>query len=81
MTTFTISLPESMQAFVEEQVAKGGYSTACEYIRQLIHQHQKQGEKQQIEALLLEGLNSGEPMEIADAWWEQKRASLIVIAK
>ncbi|WP_442946640.1 ribbon-helix-helix domain-containing protein [Nostoc sp. 'Lobaria pulmonaria (5183) cyanobiont'] len=28
MTNIQISLPESMKVFVEEQVAKGGYSSA-----------------------------------------------------
>ncbi|WP_442949416.1 ribbon-helix-helix domain-containing protein [Nostoc sp.] len=32
MTNIQISLPESMKVFVEEQVAKGGYSSASEYL-------------------------------------------------
>jgi antitoxin ParD1/3/4 len=30
MTTLNISLPDSMRAFIEEQIAQGGYSTASE---------------------------------------------------
>lgn len=36
MTTMNISLPEPMRAFVEEQVKQKGYSTASEYIHDLI---------------------------------------------
>ena len=36
MTTLNISLPESMRDFISEQVARGGYSTASEYIRHLL---------------------------------------------
>jgi antitoxin ParD1/3/4 len=38
MTTLNISLPETLQSFVEQQVAKGGYSNADEYILHLILQ-------------------------------------------
>jgi putative addiction module CopG family antidote len=36
MTTLNISLPESMRMYIEETVTSGGYSTASEYIRQLV---------------------------------------------
>jgi len=32
---------------------------------------------QKLEALLLEGLNSGEPIEITPEYWEKKRRQLI----
>lgn len=41
MTIFNISLPDSMQTFVEEQVKQKGYSTAIEYIHHLICQEQE----------------------------------------
>ena len=77
MTTLNISLPESMRDFISEQVAKGGYSTASEYIRHLIRQELEQVAKTKIEILLLEGLDSGESIEITDEWWEQKRTELV----
>ena len=77
MTTLNISLPESMREFIDQQIDQGGYSTASEYIRHLIRQDQEKAEKKQIEKLLLEGLNSGEPVEITDDWWAQKRTELM----
>ena len=77
MTTLNISLPESMRDFISEQVAKGGYSTASEYIRHLIRQELERVAKTQLETLLLEGLDSGESIEITDEWWEQKRTELV----
>ncbi|MCU0541983.1 MAG: type II toxin-antitoxin system ParD family antitoxin [Oscillatoriaceae cyanobacterium Prado104] len=77
MTTLNISLPESMRDFISEQVAKGGYSTASEYIRHLICQELERVAKKQLETLLLEGLDSGEAIEITDEWWEQKRTELV----
>ena len=77
MTTLNISLPESMRDFISEQVAKGGYSTTSEYIRHLIRQELERVAKTQLETLLLEGLDSGESIEITDEWWEQKRTELV----
>lgn len=77
MTTLNISLPDAMRAFIDEQVTKGGYSTANEYIHDLIRQAQKKAEQEKLEAMLLAGLESGEKLEITDEWWEQKRAQLM----
>ncbi len=77
MTTVNISLPDSMRDFINEQVEKGGYSTTSEYIRHLIRQDLERVQKSRIEKLLLEGLDSGEVIEITDEWWEQKRSQLI----
>ncbi|MEO0843958.1 MAG: type II toxin-antitoxin system ParD family antitoxin [Cyanobacteria bacterium J06643_5] len=76
MSTMNISLPDPMRAFVEEQVKQKGYSTASEYIRHLIRTEQENVESKRVEALLLEGLDSGEKIEISDEWWEKKREEL-----
>lgn len=58
-TTMNISLPEAMKEYIEAKVAAGGYSTASEYIRELVRQDQKRDAEAKLESLLLEGLNSG----------------------
>lgn len=77
MTSLNISLPESLKEYVEVQVAAGGYSTPSEYLRELLRQDQKQRAEQKLEALLLEGLNSGDPIEITPEYWERKRTQLV----
>ena len=77
MTTVNISVPDSMKTFIDEQVAKGGYSTTSEYIRQLLRQEAERVAQARLETLLLEGLDSGEPIEINDDWWQQKRVQLL----
>lgn len=78
MTSLNISLPEPLRAFVDEQVAHGGYSTASEYVRELIREAQRRRAQERLEAQLLEGLDSGEPMEVTPEYWERKRAELLV---
>lgn len=77
MSSMNISLPEPMRAFVEEQVKQKGYSTASEYIRHLIRTEQENLESKRLETLLLEGLDSGDKIEISEEWWENKREELI----
>ncbi len=77
MTPLNISLSESMQEFIEQRIAEAGYSTASEYIEHLIREDQKQAARSQLEAKLIEGLHSGEPIEVTDEWWEQKRRELL----
>ena len=77
MTTVNISVPDSMKTFIDEQVAKGGYSTTSEYIRQLLRQEAERVAQARLETLLLEGLDSGEAIKINDEWWQQKRIQLL----
>jgi antitoxin ParD1/3/4 len=63
MPTMNISLPDSLKAYVDEQVAGRGYGTSSEYMRELIRRDQ---DRQRLRALLLEGAES-EPAGVADA--------------
>lgn len=76
METMNIALPESMKQFVQERVAKGGYSSVSEYIRELIRADQKRKAEERIDALLLEGIGSGEPVAVTAEYWEQKKRKL-----
>lgn len=55
MSTMNISLPESLKAFVDEQVNQRGYGTSSEYVRELIRKDQ---DRQHLRGLLLEGAAS-----------------------
>lgn len=61
-TSMNISLPDAMKSFVDEQVQSGGYGTASEYIRELVRRDQKERAEARLETLLLEGLESGDPI-------------------
>jgi antitoxin ParD1/3/4 len=76
METMNIALPESMKHFVQERVSVGGYSSASEYVRELIRADQKRKAEDRIDALLLEGLNSGEPIPVTKEYWEEKKRKL-----
>lgn len=77
MASLNISLPQSLKDFVESQVSEGGYSTPSEYLRELLRNDQRRRADDRLEALLLEGLQSGEPIQITPEYWETKRRQLI----
>ncbi|NER80793.1 MAG: type II toxin-antitoxin system ParD family antitoxin [Leptolyngbya sp. SIO1D8] len=81
MSDITISLPDHLKAYVDEQVAQSGYGSADEYFLALIRWDQKRRQvKESLDGLLIEGLDSldrGEGIEATDAWWEQERHDLI----
>lgn len=76
MTSLNISLPQPLKNFVEEQVRQGGYSTPSEYIRALLRDDQKRRAEEKLEALVLEGLHSGEPLEASPRFWTELREEL-----
>lgn len=73
--TMNIALPDSMKEFVLQQVADGGYSTASEYVRELIRTDQKQKAAGRLDALLLEGLQ-GNSSPLSKKDWSDIRAEV-----
>ena len=55
MGTMNISLPDTLRDFVDDQIARGGYGTSSEYVRELIRRDQ---ERLRLRALLLVGAES-----------------------
>jgi antitoxin ParD1/3/4 len=78
METMNIALPESMKIFVQARVAEDGYSSVSEYVRDLIRADQKRRHEERIDALLLEGLQSGEAIEVTQEYWDEKKRKLAV---
>ncbi|WP_337173346.1 type II toxin-antitoxin system ParD family antitoxin [Paludisphaera sp.] len=77
METMNVALPESMKSFVQERVSEGGYSSVSEYVRDLIRADQKRRVEERVDALLLDGLNSGPPIEVTPEYWEDKKRRLV----
>ncbi len=77
IATINISIPDTMKAEVEEIIATEGYGNTSEFFRDLVRDYLKQRQARKLEALLLEGLESGEatPLTKAD-FAEIKRRGL-----
>lgn len=81
MQTMNISLPDPMNRYVEEQVNKGSYSSASEYVRELVRADQKRRDKDALELQLIESLNSGESVKITPVMLDDVRRKLRMRAK
>lgn len=70
MSTMNISLPDSLKAFVDEQVSQRGYGTSSEYVRELIRRDQ---ERLQLRELLLAGATSEPTEAVTGAYFDELR--------
>ena len=52
-----------------KRIAEDSYSNPSDYVRALIREDQKRQAEQQLEALLLEGLRSGDAAEVTAEDW------------
>jgi len=68
-----ISLPDQLKEFVEGQVDSGRYSSVSEYVRDLIRDDEKRKAQEKLEALLVEGIQSGEATEMTRQDWSDIR--------
>lgn len=70
MSTMNISLPDSLKAFVDEQVTERGYGTSSEYVRELIR---RDADRLHLRGLLLEGAASAPSKPANAAYFEALR--------
>ena len=77
MQTMNISLPDQLKEFVDVQVGSGRYSSVSEYVRDLIRDDEKRKTQEKLEALLIEGIQSGEPSEMTRQDWKDIRAEAL----
>ncbi len=76
-TSMNISLPESLKEYVRQRVLDGDYANPSDYIRALIRADKEHQAQAQLEQRLLEGLESGESIEVDEEYWKKKRAQLL----
>jgi antitoxin ParD1/3/4 len=74
--SINISLPDAMRDYVEEQIANGSYSTISEYFRELVRQDRERKAQDRLEALLLEGLASGQATPMTAQDWQDIRQAV-----
>lgn len=79
-TTLNISLPRALKDYVEAEVARGGYGSASEFIREVLRESIARRSAEDLERRLLEGLASpAGVMEKGD--WEDLREAVRKVAR
>ncbi len=77
MQTMNISLPDQLKEFVDVQVGTGQYSSVSEYVRDLIRDDEKCKAQEKLQALLMEGIQSGEPTGMTRQDWSDIRTEAL----
>jgi antitoxin ParD1/3/4 len=77
MSSVRISLPDSLRVFVERRAEEQGYGPISDYFRDLVLKDQKRQGEARLETLLLEGLNSGDPIEVTTEYIGAKLQRLV----
>jgi antitoxin ParD1/3/4 len=54
-----ISLPDTLKAWIEEQVEAGSYSTPSEFVRELLRAEQKRQAREELDRELLRAQTAG----------------------
>ncbi len=67
----SIPVPETLEGFVKERVAEGGFHTVSEYVRSLIRADQERATRQKLEAKLLEAIERGDYREASSEFWKR----------
>ena len=76
MFQLTVSLSNDLKGFIEERTAKHGFDTAEEYIEFLLRMEILRLQRDKVEALIQEGLDSGEPTPMTKDDWARLRREL-----
>jgi antitoxin ParD1/3/4 len=79
MASLNVSMPDELGEFVRARAKQTHHATPTEYIRSLVREDQKRAEQEKLEKLLLEGLDSGQPIAVRDVddYFEKKKQALL----
>lgn len=81
MQTMNISLPDLLKNFVDQQITQGRYSSASEYVRELIREDEKRKAGEQLKALLLKGIQSEETPLTRQDWADIRKEAMARIKR
>ncbi|WP_269514850.1 ribbon-helix-helix domain-containing protein [Brevundimonas subvibrioides] len=70
MTTMTFTLPESLSAFIDAEVATEGYASGADYLRALIREQQA---RKSLRQMILDGAASGPCEAVDEAYFQRLR--------
>ena len=71
MSTVSITLPEPLKAFAEEQATKRGFDSSDAFLSTLLGELLERQARAELEAKLLEGLRSP-AIRLTEEFWQEK---------
>lgn len=77
MKHLSVPVSDELNETIRKRMTEGGFGSMAEYLRHAVRQDLERTEQARLERLLLEGLESGEPVEMTDDWLQQRRNTLV----
>lgn len=81
MDDLTVSISGSEREFIDAQIASGRYETPTEVVCDLIRQAQLHASREKLDAMIREGIESGEPVRYTREWLEEKKKASMIRAR
>ena len=73
---YSVPVSPELDAEVRKRMREGGFSSVAEYVRTAVRAELEHARKNQLEKLLLAGLESGQGVEVSPEYWEERRREL-----
>lgn len=77
METYSITLPDDVSEIVKEKAAESGFTSPTDFLQAFITNTLDRQARDRLEAMLLEGVESGPPIEATEEFWKQKKERLV----
>lgn len=69
----SFAIPEELREYVDQRVGSGDYGNTSEYLRDLIRRDRREQAAERLRSLIADGLASGEPRRLDDAYAAELR--------
>jgi antitoxin ParD1/3/4 len=77
----SVPVSEELDETIRKRMAEGGFGSMAEYLRHAVRQELEHADQAKLERLLLEGLESGAPIEATAEWIAERKAKLRKLVK
>ena len=81
MKHLSVPVSDELDGTIRKRMAEGGFGSMAEYLRHAVRQDLERADQVKLERLLLEGLDSGTPIEATTAWIAERKTELRKIAR
>ena len=72
----SVPVPKGLEDFIKKRVSNAGFQTVSEYLRALVRADQQRAAEEELEAKLVEALDSGQFTEAGSELFDRLRARL-----
>ncbi|MBW2267180.1 MAG: hypothetical protein JRH16_01295 [Deltaproteobacteria bacterium] len=72
----SVLVSDELDESIRKRMAEGGFGSMAEYLRHTVRQDLERADEAKLERLLLEGLESGESVDMTGSWMQERRQAL-----